>query len=403
MDDDPNKTDPSHTDLSGCGDFAATKEFQRDMAEPQNSPTWDMGSLNWSNSDWGKSPGFSFSAQTGSRSVTMTNNNALNDCKLRETNVSYTYQNSQLRYGPDRKKLTLGDGDINVSYNAKVTQSGDFTCPEQRALLTTDFIFDDVKNGNTAVISVVHFDGGGKFASSHPSDPLWSTLNADDKTCQADFGCRVMVKSPTGTLGDGQNGWVSDDINALFDKYAHYLNPGNLPKSNFILRGLQIVSSNDGSSTSSTVSNISATLKPPSEVHATLAYSDKHGNLCLDDTGNQRTSPADVEIYTCNGSTAQDWTIGLDNTLKVDGLCLDAEGGGTANGTNVILWDCNGGQNQKWVLGRYGQIYNPVSGRCLQVKDAAAAGSGYTDLNLYDCWGGTNQKWWTPVGDFHDQ
>ncbi|MCM2422778.1 ricin-type beta-trefoil lectin domain protein [Streptomyces sp. RKAG293] len=394
-------SDAPHRNTSGCGAFAPDKEFQRDMNSPQTTPTWDMGSLGWKNSEWGTTPGFSLSAQTGSKTVNMTNNAAGGTCALHETNVSYSYQSSQLRYGSDRKKLTLADGHVNVSYNASVHQTGDFTCPEKRAVLTTDFIFDDVAHGKTALISVVHYDGKNAFTGSKPA-VVWSTLDPVTKKCDAGYGCRVMVKSPTPMLADAQKAPVSDDINALFDQYAAYVNPDGLAKSNFVFRALQIVSTNSGSSTATSVSNIDATLKPNGDVHTTLAYSDKHGTLCLDDAGNNRTSPADVEIYNCNLSTAQDWIVGLDNTLRADGLCLDAQGGGTANGTNVLLFTCNGGANQKWILGRSGQVYNPVSGRCLEVKGAVAQ-SGYSNLELFDCWGGVNEKWWTKYGDFHDQ
>ncbi|MFH8342583.1 ricin-type beta-trefoil lectin domain protein [Streptomyces sp. AM6-12] len=402
VDDDSTKKDTAHENTSGCGAFAPDKEFQRDMAQPQSTPTWDEGTLGWGVSDRGATPGYSFSAQTGAKTVTMVNNAAGTDCGLRETNIGYTYQNSQLRWGPDRRKLTLGDGQVNVSYDATVHQTADFTCPTKRAILTTDFIFDNTVTGQPAVLSVVHYDAENRFSGSKSGSVLWDTLNSDH-TCDAGYGCRVMVKSPTAMLGDGQKGSVADDVSGLFDQYADYLNPQNLPKDKFSLRGLQIVSSNEGGSTTASVSDIDARLTPGGPAQSAIRYSDKNGPLCLDDTGNQKTYPADVEVYSCNGSDAQNWDIGWDNTLRVNGLCLDAEHGDTSNGTNVILWQCNGGLNQQWVLGRYGQIYNPVSGRCLEAKSGGAVQSGYSDLDLYDCWGGTNQKWWTPYGDFHDQ
>jgi hypothetical protein len=33
------------------------------------------------------------------------------------------------------------------------------------------------------------------------------------------------------------------------------------------------------------------------------------------------------------------------------GLCLDVTGAGTADGTPIELWTCNGGSNQQWSLG----------------------------------------------------
>ena len=38
-------------------------------------------------------------------------------------------------------------------------------------------------------------------------------------------------------------------------------------------------------------------------------------------------------------------------TNAQSGLCLDVTGAATANGTPVELWTCNGGSNQQWSLG----------------------------------------------------
>jgi hypothetical protein len=57
-----------------------------------------------------------------------------------------------------------------------------------------------------------------------------------------------------------------------------------------------------------------------------------------------------VELWTCNGSGAQQWYAPGDGTLRnpQSGRCLDAAGGGTADGTRLIIWDCQGGPNQQW-------------------------------------------------------
>ena len=38
-------------------------------------------------------------------------------------------------------------------------------------------------------------------------------------------------------------------------------------------------------------------------------------------------------------------------TIRALGKCLDVSGGGTANGTKVQLWTCNGTGAQNWVVG----------------------------------------------------
>jgi beta-glucosidase len=48
-----------------------------------------------------------------------------------------------------------------------------------------------------------------------------------------------------------------------------------------------------------------------------------------------------VTIATCDGSTAQTWTVGSDGTLASQGMCMDVTSSGTANGTLVQMWDAH--------------------------------------------------------------
>ena len=59
-----------------------------------------------------------------------------------------------------------------------------------------------------------------------------------------------------------------------------------------------------------------------------------------------------VQLYDCNGTNAQKWTVGSNNTLvnTGSGRCLDATGPSSANGTRLQIWDCSGGANQQWHL-----------------------------------------------------
>ena len=62
--------------------------------------------------------------------------------------------------------------------------------------------------------------------------------------------------------------------------------------------------------------------------------------LCLDDRSASTADFNPVQVYTCNGSSAQSWTVGsAGNTLQVLGKCLDVNAAGTANGTTVDLYD----------------------------------------------------------------
>lgn len=57
-----------------------------------------------------------------------------------------------------------------------------------------------------------------------------------------------------------------------------------------------------------------------------------------------------VQLYDCNGTAAQNWTVAEGGSLQALGKCLDVTGAGTANGTKVQIWDCSGAANQQWHL-----------------------------------------------------
>ncbi|HXA57991.1 MAG TPA: glycoside hydrolase family 3 C-terminal domain-containing protein, partial [Streptosporangiaceae bacterium] len=70
--------------------------------------------------------------------------------------------------------------------------------------------------------------------------------------------------------------------------------------------------------------------------------------LCLDDRSASIALFNPIQVYTCNGTGAQQWTVESNGTLEVLGMCLDVNGAGTANGTLVDLYTCNGTGAQQW-------------------------------------------------------
>jgi chitinase len=128
---------------------------------------------------------------------------------------------------------------------------------------------------------------------------------------------------------------------------------------------------------------------PPGSGPVTLAYN----GLCLDDRGASTTNFNPVQVYTCNGTNAQQWTLTSSNQLMTLGKCLDVAGAGTANGTTVDLYDCNGTGAQVWVHQSNGAYLNPNSGKCLD--DTGWGGSG-TQSQIWACSGNSNQSWSLP-------
>jgi predicted chitinase len=117
--------------------------------------------------------------------------------------------------------------------------------------------------------------------------------------------------------------------------------------------------------------------------------------LCLDDRSASTTPGNPVQVYTCNGTSAQSWTNGTNSTLQTLGECLDVTGAGTANGTLVNLYTCNGTVAQVWQAQSNGELLNPNSGKCLD--DTGFGGSG-TQVQIWACADSSNQQWSAPSG-----
>ncbi|GAA1953272.1 RICIN domain-containing protein [Kitasatospora viridis] len=115
---------------------------------------------------------------------------------------------------------------------------------------------------------------------------------------------------------------------------------------------------------------------------------------CIDDQGANTANGTPIQIYDCNGTNAQHWTVATDGTLRVLGKCMDVTGGGTANHTMVQLYDCNGTGSQQWKAQANGSLVNPQSGRCLD--DLGFGTNNGNQLGIWDCNGAANQVWNLP-------
>ncbi|PFG33693.1 glycoside hydrolase family 16 protein [Sanguibacter antarcticus] len=115
--------------------------------------------------------------------------------------------------------------------------------------------------------------------------------------------------------------------------------------------------------------------------------------LCLDVPWYQVQDGTPMQLATCNGGTAQDWTRSEDGTVRALGRCLDVAASGTANGTVVQLWTCNGTGAQKWSYDpSAGTLTNPQSGKCLDAVGGLPLRDGQR-VQIWDCNGAANQHW----------
>jgi Ricin-type beta-trefoil lectin domain/Glycosyl hydrolases family 16 len=114
--------------------------------------------------------------------------------------------------------------------------------------------------------------------------------------------------------------------------------------------------------------------------------------LCLDVRSSNTANGTPVQIYTCNGTGAQQWTyVEAGSTLHALGKCLDIPGGGTTNGLKLQLWDCNTTAAQVFIHQSNNSYYNPQSNKCLD--DPSASTTPGTQVQIWDCNGTSAQTW----------
>jgi glucose/arabinose dehydrogenase len=116
---------------------------------------------------------------------------------------------------------------------------------------------------------------------------------------------------------------------------------------------------------------------------------------CVDVSGSSSADGTKIQLWTCNSTTAQRWTLPGDGSVRALGKCLDIRNGGTVNGTLTQLWTCNGTGAQRWTPQPDGTVRNPQSGRCLDASGNSSADG--TALHIWDCVAGAaNQRWTLP-------
>ncbi|QRP46852.1 chitinase [Amycolatopsis sp. FDAARGOS 1241] len=120
------------------------------------------------------------------------------------------------------------------------------------------------------------------------------------------------------------------------------------------------------------------------------------GGKCVDVAGASSANGTAVQLYGCNGTTAQQWDVSGDGTIRALGKCLDVTAASTADGAKVQLYDCNGTGAQQWVVTAAHDIVNPAANKCLDATGQSSADG--TRLQIWTCTGTANQKWTAPSG-----
>ncbi|MFD1661355.1 lectin [Streptomyces caeni] len=148
-----------------------------------------------------------------------------------------------------------------------------------------------------------------------------------------------------------------------------------------------------------------ATYTLPGKTSATFTWSgtqsgggDRSGafmglaDKCLDVAGASSANGTAVQLYDCNGTDAQRWTVKADGSVQALGKCLDVSGGSTADGAKVQLYDCNGTEAQRWSYSTStGDVVDLAADKCLDVTDGSSANGARAQI--WSCTGAANQKW----------
>jgi Ricin-type beta-trefoil lectin domain len=114
---------------------------------------------------------------------------------------------------------------------------------------------------------------------------------------------------------------------------------------------------------------------------------------CLSVTGASTADGATTEIWTCNSSASENWTIESNGTIVggLSGECLEVTGSSTANYAGVDIGTCDGAANQQWTVNSGGTVVGTQSGKCLSVTGAAITNGALTDI--YTCNGSASENW----------
>ncbi|MFD0636082.1 glycosyl hydrolase family protein [Catenulispora yoronensis] len=114
---------------------------------------------------------------------------------------------------------------------------------------------------------------------------------------------------------------------------------------------------------------------------------------CLSVSGGSTQAGATADIYTCNGSAGQNWTLRADGSIVgvPSGDCLGVVGGSTAPSAGVDIEACDGAASQHWTATAAGTIVGAGSGLCLSVTGASTA--NYATADIYTCNGSASETW----------
>lgn len=119
---------------------------------------------------------------------------------------------------------------------------------------------------------------------------------------------------------------------------------------------------------------------------------------CLQPMNGSHNQGDEIVQMTCNGSTAQQWTVHSVSSTKVhlinraSRLCLDARGK-AVNGTPIQQWTCNSITNENWGFGITNNLLVSAVSNTFSHCIATPGNQDGLAMELRFCNGDNSQRW----------
>ena len=114
-----------------------------------------------------------------------------------------------------------------------------------------------------------------------------------------------------------------------------------------------------------------------------------NGGLCLDLNAALAVDGTQIQVFTCNDTAAQRWTVATDGTLRIVGKCAAATDDGA-----VRLAGCDGRRAEQWRAGPEDSLVNLATGDCL--TDPSTGTRSGAAVRIEDCSAAAGQRWELP-------
>ncbi|HEU5332417.1 MAG TPA: glycosyl hydrolase family protein [Actinocrinis sp.] len=254
-------------------------------------------------------------------------------------------------------------------------------------------------------LATVHQIGTGSFLNV--SNPAWATVRAY-AVKHTDGTMTVVLDNVQDPASNGAT-TLQLSLGATFTSGSRVdLTAGALTAKTGIALGGRTVQSNGTlpapTATPVAVNGSTLTVSVPAGSAALITLGGSGGGTtttfvgglsgkCLSVAGGATADGSTADIFTCNGSASENWTVGANGTIvgAPSGKCLEVAGASTADRAAVDISTCTGAANQQWTVNSGGTVVGAQSGKCLSVTGAATADQSPADI--FTCNGSPSENW----------